>query len=80
LLQRRRDRPQHENGMEQGDQCIAPNDELKGKKASRSKLAEKLVRLAHMNQPCLHPAFVSLFVTVRGRSLSCSLCWNISGL
>jgi hypothetical protein len=53
---------------------------LKGKKASRSKLAEKLVRLAHMNQPCLHPAFVSLFVTVRGRSLSCSLCWNISGL
>src|SRR4029079_12890576 len=31
-LQRRRDHPQHENGMEQGDQCIATNDELKGKK------------------------------------------------
>jgi hypothetical protein len=53
---------------------------LKGKKTSRSKLAEKLVWLAHMNQPCLHPAFVRSFVTGRGRSLTHSLCWNISGL
>src|SRR5262245_31440983 len=42
--------------MYQGDQRIAPNDELKGKKPSGTKLAKKAVRLAHMNQPCLHEA------------------------
>src|SRR5215470_7232676 len=43
--------------MQQGDQRIAPNDELKGKKTTQSKLVEKPAWLAHMNEPCLHPAF-----------------------
>src|SRR5262249_6481111 len=42
--------------MDQGDQRIAPDDELKGKKTRGTKLAKKPVRSAHMNEPSLHPA------------------------
>jgi len=64
----------------QCDKCIPADHKKKGRKTARPKFMKQPLRLAHMDEECLHPAFVWSFVTVRCHSLEYSLCWYISGL
>jgi len=65
-----------ENRVYQCDKCIPADHKKKGRKTRRPKFMKQPLRLAHMDEECLHPAFVCLSMAIRRRSLMSVLCWK----
>jgi hypothetical protein len=69
-----------EDRVYQCDKSIPADHKKKGRRTARPKFMKQPLRLAHMDEEGLHPAFVCWFAVSRGRSLTHSLCWYISEL
>ena len=69
-----------ENRVYQCDKSIPANHKKKGRKTARAKFTKQPLRLAHVDEEGLHPAFVCSFVAACGCSLTHTLCWYISRL
>ena len=74
IRDQRGDEQQKKDRMHKGGEDGAADQQLKGRESRETEIVREPLRLAHVDKPCLHPAFVYLFAVACCRTALSGLC------